>query len=136
MNKVILIGHLGKNPDVREVSNTKVCTVSLATSEKYKDKKGETIETTDWHNLVFWGKSAEIIGKYCEKGSQLVVEGKSKTRSYEDRDGVKRSITEVLVTSFEFVGGSRQKGSNGQTSSPTEVLPDETFSGDLKDLPF
>lgn len=137
MNKVLLIGHLGKTPEIKDVNDTKVCTVSIATSEKYKNKEGKVVENTDWHNLVFWGRAAENIAKYCEKGSQLAIEGKNKTRSYDDKDGNKKYVTEVLVTSFEFLGGGKAAAGN---KAPTPKEAPENIPGpgadELSDLPF
>jgi len=107
MNKVILIGNVGNDPDVKyTASGSAVANFSLATSEKYKDKSGQRQEKTEWHRLVIWGKPAEIIGEHLHKGDKLGVEGKLQTRDWEDKDGNKRYTTEVVVTTFEF-GGSK-----------------------------
>src|SRR5690606_35819663 len=95
VNKVILVGNLGKDPEVRTLENgRKVANFSLATSEAYKDKSGERVERTEWHNIVFWGPIAEVIERYVKKGSKIYVEGKLRTRSYE-QEGVKKYITEI-----------------------------------------
>jgi single-strand DNA-binding protein len=97
-NKVQLIGNLGMNPDVRNLEGgKKVARVSLATREIYKNYKGERVTETYWHNLVAWGKTAEIADKLLKKGSEVAVEGKLVTRSYTDKNGVKRYVTEVVV---------------------------------------
>lgn len=116
MNVVHLIGRLGQKPEVKQANSTSVCGVSLATSEKYKDKEGNVQEVTDWHNLLFWGRSADVIGQYCDKGSHLAITGKIKTRSYEAKDGSKRYVTEILVSSFEFLGSAKQSESNHSDS--------------------
>ena len=138
MNKIILIGHLGRDPELKQVGDTHVCTVSMATSEKFKNKEGKVVENTDWHALVFWGRAAENIAKYCTKGSQLAIEGKMKTRSYEDKAGVTKYVTEVLVTSFEFLGGGNKAAATNKPPTPTEAPENYPVPGsdELSDLPF
>jgi single-strand DNA-binding protein len=97
-NKVQLIGHLGKNPEVKTIDNgKKVARVSLATSESYKNLQDEKVTETQWHNIVAWGKLAEILEQYTTKGSEICVEGKLNYREYTDKDGVKRNTTEIVV---------------------------------------
>lgn len=104
-NKVQLIGHLGMNPDVKHLESGKtVAKLSLATSEYYKDSKGQKQSETQWHNLVAWGKTAEIAEKYLKKGSEVAIEGKLTSRSYEDREGVRKYITEVVVNEILMLG--------------------------------
>lgn len=105
VNKVILVGRVGKDPEVKNLtSGNIVANFSLATSETFKDKNtGEKKETTEWHNLVLWGKTAELAGKYVHKGDQLYVEGKITTRSWE-KDGIKRYTTEIVVNAMQFLG--------------------------------
>ena len=105
VNKVILVGRVGKDPEVKNLtSGNIVANFSLATSETFKDKNtGEKKETTEWHNLVLWGKTAELAGKYVHKGDQLYVEGKITTMSWE-KDGIKRYTTEIVVNSMQFLG--------------------------------
>ena len=114
MNIVFLSGHLGEKPATKQAGKSKVCNVSMATNETYTEKDGEKKQVTDWHNLVFWGNKAEIVEKYCDKGAQLLVTGKLKTRSYDDNSGVKRYVTEVLVDTFEFVGQRKERQSSEQ----------------------
>ncbi len=99
VNKVILIGNLGKDPELRHLSNgTVVTTIPIATSESYKDKTtGEFKEITDWHNVVLWRNLAEIAGKYLKKGSKIYVEGKLRNRTWEDQEGKTRYATEVVA---------------------------------------
>lgn len=105
-NKVQLIGRLGQTPEVKKLDSGKtVANFSLATSDKYKNAKGELIENTEWHNLVAWGKTAEIIEKYVKKGNEIAIEGKLTNRSWEDKDGNKRYTTEVLVNEILLMGG-------------------------------
>ncbi|GEM_PF-43223 len=122
-NKVQLIGRLGDNVEVKTLESGKVLgKVSLATNETYKNQQGEKVTETTWHNLVIWGKSAEIIAKYTSKGSELAVEGKITNRSYTDKDGVKRYQTEIVVHDFMFLGGGKNQ--------PSEAEKEEA------DLPF
>ena len=137
MNKVILIGRLGKDPELKQLSdNNAVCLASMATSEKHKDKSGQVVESTEWHNLTFWGSQAETIAKFCTKGSQLMVEGKIKTDSYE-KDGKKVYSTKIMVHQFEFLG-SKQSGSDQQAASqPSAPAPENTQVHEPQDdLPF
>lgn len=135
MNKVILIGRLGKDPVVNKVKDTAVCTVSMATSEKYKTSTGETKESTDWHTLVFWGRNAEVIHQYCIKGTHLAIEGKVKTRSYDNKDGQKVYVTEVFVDKFEFLGGLKPKD-QAQTQHASREVNNFQPAEELSDLPF
>jgi single-strand DNA-binding protein len=106
-NSVRLIGRLGKQPEVRTFdSGNKMATFSLATTEKYNNAKGERVEETQWHNIVAWGKKAELAEKYLNKGEEVALEGKIITRSY-DKNGEKRYITEVVVNDMLFVGSKR-----------------------------
>ncbi|MBI3500245.1 MAG: single-stranded DNA-binding protein [Bacteroidetes bacterium] len=105
-NKVQLIGNLGQNPEVKELNGgKKVAKFSLATNETYRNKAGEKVTDTQWHNLVAWGKTAEIIEKYLKKGSEVAVEGKLLNRNYTDKEGVKRYVTEIQVSELLMLGG-------------------------------
>ena len=105
-NKVQLIGNLGQNPEVKELNGgKKVAKFSLATNETYRNKTGEKVTDTQWHNLVAWGKTAEIIEKYLKKGSEVAVEGKLLNRNYTDKEGVKRYVTEIQVSELLMLGG-------------------------------
>lgn len=107
-NKVQLIGNLGMNPEIKNLdSGKKLAKFSIATNESYKNAKGEKIEETQWHNLVAWGKTAEIIEKYLKKGSEIAVEGKLVNRNYDDKDGNKRYVTEILVNEILMLGGKK-----------------------------
>ncbi|PQV48806.1 single-strand binding protein [Jejuia pallidilutea] len=104
-NKVQLIGNVGQEPTITELeSGKKIARLSLATNERYKDGKGEKQTDTNWHNLVAWGKTADIIEKYVTKGKEIAIEGKLTTRSYEDKDQVKRYVTEVVVSELLLLG--------------------------------
>jgi single-strand DNA-binding protein len=114
VNKVILVGNLGKDPELRyTASGTAVANFSLATTEKYKDRDGNSQEKTEWHNIVVWRQLAEICGKYLTKGKQVYIEGKIQTRSYDDRDGNKRYITEIVVDQMQMLGRAGEDNSGG-----------------------
>jgi len=101
-NKAIIIGHLGKDPELRPVGDSSVCNFTIATSEKHKDK-----ETTEWHRIVAWGKTAELCGQYLKKGSQVCVEGKLQTRMWE-KDGTKHYATEIVAQTVTFLQKATQ----------------------------
>ena len=113
VNKAILIGHLGKDPEVRYMQSGKaVANAILATGESWKDKNtGERQERTEWHNLVFYSPLAEIAGEYLRKGSQIYVEGRIQTRKWQDREGQDRYTTEIIASSMQMLG-SREAGGN------------------------
>jgi len=140
VNKVILLGRLGKDPELTELnSGTKVCKFSMATSENYKDRDGNKKEKTEWHNVVMWGKLAELSNSYLVKGSEVYVEGKMTTRQWQDQSGNDRYTTEIVGTSMNFTSGTRQACSSSQGNTNIgnqnsnydfENLPEED------DLPF
>ena len=104
-NKVQLIGNLGNDPEMTVLENgKKVIRFSLATNENYKNAQGEKVQSTEWHNMVAWGKTAEIIEQYASKGKEIAIEGKLTTRSYESTEGEKRYITEVIVSEVLLLG--------------------------------
>ncbi|MGE5479482.1 MAG: single-stranded DNA-binding protein [Chloroflexota bacterium] len=105
LNRAQLIGNLGRDPELRSTPNgVPVCTISVATTDSYKDKSGAWQESTDWHTVVLWEKLAEIANQYLKKGSKVFIEGKIKTRSYE-KDGVTRYVTEIRATNMLLLGG-------------------------------
>ncbi|MDT8400210.1 MAG: single-stranded DNA-binding protein [Bacteroidales bacterium] len=105
VNKVILVGNVGKDPEVRYVdTNVPVARFPFATSETYRSRDGERITTTEWHNVVLWRGLAEVAERFVKKGSQLFIEGKIRTRSYDDRDGNKRYITEIIADNMQMLG--------------------------------
>ena len=134
LNKVMLIGNVGRDPEVRYLDGgaaaggqgTKVATFTLATSERYRDRNGELRENTEWHNIVAWRNSADIAEKYIHKGSQIYVEGKLRTRSWTDQAGVKKYQTEIAVDTLQLLGrredsqsgyqGGYQASGNAQSS--------------------
>ncbi len=105
-NKVQLIGNLGNAPEIKNTSNgTKLARFSIATNEVYRNAKGEKVKETTWHNLIAWGKVADVVEKYLEKGSEVAVEGKLISRSYTDKTGIKKYISEVEVNELLMLGG-------------------------------
>ena len=115
VNKVTLVGNLGRDPEVRTFPNGgQVCNVSIATTEKWRDKtSGEMREQTEWHNLVFADRLADIAGQYLKKGSQVYVEGQIRSRKYQDKDGVERTAYEIRVREMQLLGGRQGMGGPG-----------------------
>lgn len=114
VNKVILVGNLGKDPEVRFTdSGTALCKFPMATTEKWTDSNGQKQEKTEWHNIIVWGKQGETCGKYLSKGRQAYIEGSLRTRDYEDKSGVKKYITEVIAKDVRFLSDGGGKGQNG-----------------------
>lgn len=112
VNKVILIGRLGANPEIRYTpSGAAVANFNLATNESWNDKNGQKQERTEWHRVVVWGKLAQLCGEYLSKGRQAYVEGRLQTRQWEDKDGQKKYTTEVIASTVQFLGG--QSGERG-----------------------
>ena len=137
VNKVILIGNLGKDPELRYTPGGKaVASFSLATSERWTNQEGQKQENTTWHNIVAWGKQAEVMKEYLHKGKQVYIEGRISNRSYDDKEGNKKYISEVVVQNFTFLG-SRDSGSKGAPSPAPEEAPNQTVPPDAEDdLPF
>lgn len=107
-NRVQLIGHLGNDPEVKELeSGKKLAKFSLATNETYYDQKGNKTTDTEWHNIIAWGKQAELASKLLAKGKEVILEGKLTNRSWEDNEGNKRYITEIIMNEFALVGGKQ-----------------------------
>jgi single-strand DNA-binding protein len=128
VNKAILVGRLGKDPETRYMTSGEAVTnVSLATSENYKDKNGEKQERTEWHNLVFYRRLAEIAGEYLKKGSQIYVEGRIQTRKWQDKEGKDRYTTEIVVNEMKMLGSKSGGGSfevvENQSSAPARSAP-------------
>ena len=133
VNKVILLGNLGKDPEVRYLDNgVAVANISLATTENYKNKQGERVSQTEWHNVVFWRGLAEVAEKYLKKGDSIYLEGKIRTRKWEDKEGNTRYSTEVLADNMTMLGKK-----NSQVSDSQELTSNEkSVSNDEDDLPF
>ncbi len=137
VNKVILIGNLGKDPELRYTpGNQAVATFSLATSEKWKDKEGVQQDKTEWHNIVLWGRQAEIAKEYLAKGKQVYIEGRIQTRSWDDKDGNKRYTTEIVGQRMQFLGQKGDSGSGGGTPPPPEAPQGGDMTDEGDDLPF
>ena len=134
VNKVILVGNLGKDPEVRYLDGgVAVANFPLATTETYKDKTGNRVDQTEWHNVVLWRGLAEITEKYLKKGSQVYIEGKLRTRSYDDKDGIKRYTTEIVAENMTRLGGRREAD---PASSSTGSTPSNLPTQEEDDLPF
>ena len=151
VNKVILIGRLGKDPETRYMTSGEAVTnATLATSDSWKDKSGEKQEKTEWHNLVFYRRLAEIAGEYLKKGSQIYVEGKLQTRKWQTKEGQDRYTTEIVVNEMTMLGGKSTGGSfevmenkpaavsSGSAAAPAKAAPAAKGSFDNfdDDIPF
>ncbi len=142
INKAILVGNLGKDPELRYTANgTAVCTFPLATSERYKDRDGQQQEKTEWHNIVAWRQLAEICGKFLAKGKQVYIEGKIQNRSYDDRDGNKRYITEIVADQMQMLGrvgdeGGQPRREPAMSEKASDNSPDEVQFNPDDDIPF
>ena len=127
VNKVILIGNLGRDPEIKfTTSGDAVVNFSIATTERWT-KDGQKNEKTEWHRIVAWRRLAEICGEYLKKGSQVYIEGKLQTRSWEDKDGNKRYTTEIVANNLQMLGGRPSAGTN-----PGDPAPD----GSDEEIPF
>ena len=134
LNRVTLVGHVGKDPGVRHLdSGVSVARFSLATNETYTDKSGERKTTTEWHNIVVWRGLADTVEKYVKSGSLLYVEGKLKTSSYDDKDGVKHYRTDIICDNFRMLG---KKDSTTQDAPKESIQESSTVPDPIDDLPF
>ena len=142
INKVILVGHLGADPEVKYMpSGSAVANVSLATTESWKDKQsGEKQERTEWHRVVFFSRLAEIAGEYLRKGSQVYVEGRLQTRKWQDKNGQDRYTTEIVANDMQMLGGRGGMGSgdfsSAGESSPSVSTAPATANDFDDDIPF
>ncbi len=133
VNKVILVGNLGRDPEVRYTKNGQaVATFSLATTERWTNRDGQREDRTEWHRIVAWGKLGEICGEYLSKGRQVYIEGRIQTREWEDGDGNKRTTTEIVANNMVMLGQGGQGAASGPPSPPPAA--DEEFEDD--DIPF
>lgn len=115
VNKAIILGRLGADPDVRQTQGgTTVCNFNVATSESYTDRDGQRQERTEWHRIVAWGQLGELCGKYLTKGREAFIEGRIETREWEDKDGQKRYTTEIRALTVQFIGGRGDGGGQRQ----------------------
>ena len=140
-SKAIIMGNVTRDPELRAVSSgTQVCSFSVAVNRSFKGGDGENKESVSFINCTAWGKAAEIISQYAKKGTGIMVSGRLEQRSYEAKDGSKRSTTEVVVEDFNFLGGrdSNVDYSNAQEEAPDDIVPDDVPDEpiDLSDVPF
>jgi single-strand DNA-binding protein len=137
INKVILVGNLGKDPEVRTLENgAKVANFTLATSESYKNREGQRVTQTEWHNIVLWRGLADIAERYLRKGNQVYIEGKIKSRSWDDKDGIKRYTTEILGDNLTMLGGRRDMEESDPAPASAEETSPEDKGEEKDDLPF
>jgi single-strand DNA-binding protein len=145
VNKVILVGNVGNDPEIRHLEGgTPVANFRLATSENYTNRSGEKVTQTEWHNIVLWRGLAEVTEKYVKKGAQLYIEGKIRTRSWDDKDGNKRYTTEIVADVMQMLGKrSESSGENPQNQSAPGAYTSAAGNNDIPspaepddDLPF
>ena len=121
VNKAILVGNLGRDPELRKTQNGQaVCNFTLATSETWNDKNGERVERTEWHRIVMYGRLAEIAGEYCKKGRSIYIEGRLKTRKWQDQSGVDKYTTEIIADQMQLLGSREGSGGGSSTSSGSD----------------
>jgi single-strand DNA-binding protein len=142
VNKVIIVGRLGADPEVKTVGNNQtVARLSVATSENWVDREGQKQERTEWHRIVVWGKLAEICGRHLAKGRQVYLEGRLQTRSWEDQQGQKRYATEIVANTVQFLGapGEQREGSSSGSSKDfggfQDFAPEPSFDSS-EEIPF
>ncbi len=136
VNKVILVGNLGRDPEVRYTpGGTPVANFTLATNERWTDPAGEKKERTEWHRVVVWGKQAEVAGEYLRKGRQVYVEGSIQTREWTDRDGNKRTTTEIRAQRIQLLGRPEERPAAVSPAAAEEVAEPETAFGE-DEVPF
>ena len=142
LNKVILIGRLGKDPEVRYMPNGEaVCNFSVATSETWNDRNGQRVERTEWHNITMYRRIAEISGQYLKKGSQVYLEGRIQSRKYQGKDGIERTAYDIIVNEMKMLGGgnSEQQAQSAQAETPTpprRQAPETPVEDIDDDIPF
>ena len=135
LNRALLIGNVGNDPEIRTLNNNeKVASFRLATTERYKDRNGDVKENTEWHQIVAWGKMADIVEKFVKKGSQLYVEGKITTRKWTDKDGNDRFTTEIRAEGIQILGKKETTATRQEVSPALKALKEEDDPKD--DLPF
>jgi single-strand DNA-binding protein len=132
LNKVFLIGRLGRDPEVRYMPNGEaVCNFSVATSEKYTDKNGQRQEVTEWHNVTMYRKLAEIAGQYLKKGSQVYLEGKIQSRKYQGKDGIERTAYDIIANEMKMLGGNSQATQEQPKHQQATAAPVEDMADDV-----
>ena len=133
VNKVMLVGRLGQDPDVRYMPNeTAVCNFSLATSSSYKDKSGEKVDQTEWHRIVMFGKVAEIAKEYLKKGSQVFIEGRLQTRKWQTKEGQDRYTTEVVAATMQMLGSKDSSSGSGESPSDFDQTKNQSSNEPTK----
>jgi len=136
VNKVILVGNVGKDPEIRHLEGgTPVANFSLATSETYTNRNGEKVTQTEWHNIVVWRGLAEVVEKYVKKGAQLFIEGKIRTRSWDDKDGNKRYTTEIVADTLQMLGKRAETGGEPTSNSSLSGGYSPSTNGDMPSMP-
>jgi single-strand DNA-binding protein len=137
VNKVILIGNLGRDPELRYTQGGQaVANFTLATNERFSTKDGEKQERTEWHRVVAWGRTGELCAQYLSKGRSVYLEGRLQTREWEDKEGQKRRTTEIVANTVQFLGGKGESGSGGPASSIAEGGFDSGAPPPPDDVPF
>lgn len=145
LNKVILIGRLGRDPEVRYMPNGEaVCNFSVATSETWNDRNGQRVERTEWHNITMYRRLAEIAGQYLRKGSQVYLEGRIQSRKYQGKDGIERTAYDIIANEMKMLGGgnSEQQAQSAQGKAPTpsrsqtSESPNQSVEDIDDDIPF
>ena len=133
LNKAMLIGNVGKDPEVRYLDGSngqaKVATFTLATTERYRDRNGETRENTEWHNIVAWRNTADVVEKFVKKGTQVYIEGRIRTRSWDDQTGNKRYTTEIMADTLQLLGKRQDNpaGQGGYSAQPVQAQPQQSY---------
>ncbi len=137
VNKVVLIGHVGQDPEVRHLeTGVAVANFTLATNESYKDKSGERINQTEWHRIVLWRGLAEVAEKYVKKGELLYIEGRLRTRNWDDKDGNKRYTTEIFADSMKMLGKKSDQENTVSERRAGQTVEEDMGNDETDDLPF
>jgi single-strand DNA-binding protein len=140
VNKVILVGNLGANPEVRHTQGGQmVANLRLATTERWTDRSGQKQEATEWHRVVVWGRQAEIVSQYLTKGRQVYIEGRIRTRQWQDQQGQKRFSTEIVAQNVQLLGSRSERAPGEEVDAP--AAPEDTVTADFgggpdDDIPF
>ncbi len=136
VNKAIIVGNLGRDPDMRYLpSGEAVANLAIATTDRYKDKQGEMVESTEWHRVSFFGRTAEVCGTYLKKGSQVYIEGSIRTRKYTDKEGVEKYATEIRGDRMQMLG-SKSEGAQPARQPAQQSAPASGFDDMDDDIPF
>ena len=134
LNKVLLIGNVGKDPEIRHLQGgASVATITLATSERYKDRNGESREVTEWHTIIAWRQLADLAENYIRKGTQIFVEGRIRSRSWDDQNGQKRYVTEIQADSIQLLG---RRGDNAGAPAQPQQAPQPQHSQPQQTTPI